>query len=75
MRHCVVRFVIVYFILLLWYSFIMQTIDLLYKMTNPYNVEVVTQKMLAFLEKSVDVHLRTELVSRITQNAERYVNI
>ena len=48
-----------------------QTLDLLFRMTNPVNVEVVTSKLLTFLRGSVDVFLRKDLVSRITQVAER----
>ena len=49
-----------------------QTLDLLFRMTNPVNVEVVTSKLLSFLRSSVDVFLRKDLVSRITQVAERF---
>jgi hypothetical protein len=40
-------------------------------MTSPYNVEVVVDKLLNFLRNSADTMLRTELVTRITQLAER----
>ena len=49
-----------------------KTLDLLFRMTNPVNVEVVTSKLLSFLRSSVDVFLRKDLVSRITQVAERF---
>lgn len=49
-----------------------KTLDLLYRMTNPVNVEYITEKLTAFLRETSDVYLRTELVSRITQCAERY---
>ena len=48
-----------------------KTLDLLYKMTNPMNVVVITEKLINYLRSTVDVYLRTELVSRITQLAER----
>lgn len=41
-------------------------------MTNPVNVEMITQKMIDHLAATSDFHLRTELVSRITQLAERF---
>eukprot|EP01083_Nonionella_stella_P235797 828781_1 len=49
-----------------------QTLDLLFRMTNPANVTVVAEKLLESLKATVDVYLRTELVSKITQLAERY---
>ncbi|GLD91737.1 hypothetical protein PINS_up000270 [Pythium insidiosum] len=49
-----------------------KTLDLLYRMTNPVNVEFISEKLTQFLREATDVFLRTELVSRITQCAERY---
>ncbi|CCI10452.1 unnamed protein product [Albugo candida] len=49
-----------------------RTLDLLYRMTNPVNVEFISDKLTQFLRETTDVFLRTELVSRITQCAERY---
>jgi AP-4 complex subunit epsilon-1 len=49
-----------------------RTLDLLYRMTNPQNVSVIVSKLLFHLRASVDTHLRRELVSRVTQLAERY---
>ncbi|KDO29264.1 hypothetical protein SPRG_19925 [Saprolegnia parasitica CBS 223.65] len=49
-----------------------KTLDLLYRMTNPVNVEFIVAKLTSFLREATDVFLRTELVSRITQCAERY---
>ncbi len=51
---------------------IVQTLDLLYRMTNPVNVEVIVDKQLYYLRTTTDVFLRTDLVSRITQAAEKY---
>lgn len=51
---------------------VLQTLDLLYKMTNPVNVETITQKLVDHLAATSDFHLRAELVSRITQLAERF---
>lgn len=49
-----------------------KTLDLLYKMTNPKNVETIAQKLVDHLATTSDFYLRTELVSRITQLAERF---
>lgn len=49
-----------------------KTLDLLYRMTNPVNVEFISDKLTQFLRDASDVFLRTELVARITQCAERY---
>ncbi|TYZ58112.1 hypothetical protein PybrP1_011666 [[Pythium] brassicae (nom. inval.)] len=49
-----------------------KTLDLLYRMTNPVNVEFIADKLTQFLRDASDVFLRTELVARITQCAERY---
>lgn len=49
-----------------------KTLDLLYRMTNPQNVEVVAEKLTSNLRTSVDLHLRRELVERITSLAERF---
>eukprot|EP00467_Chlorarachnion_reptans_P021737 CAMPEP_0114488962 /NCGR_PEP_ID=MMETSP0109-20121206/1622_1 /TAXON_ID=29199 /ORGANISM="Chlorarachnion reptans, Strain CCCM449" /LENGTH=1192 /DNA_ID=CAMNT_0001665415 /DNA_START=494 /DNA_END=4072 /DNA_ORIENTATION=- len=49
-----------------------KTLDLLYSMTNPQNVRVIMQKLMTFLESTVDEFLRSELVSKITQIAEKF---
>jgi len=49
-----------------------KTLDLLFRMTNPVNVQVVVGKLLFFLETAVDKFLRQDLVTRISQLAERY---
>ncbi|CEM22902.1 unnamed protein product [Vitrella brassicaformis CCMP3155] len=49
-----------------------KTLDLLFKMTNPQNVTVVVEKLLFHLKASSDQHLRRDLVSKITQLAEKY---
>merc|ERR550539_1225265 len=49
-----------------------KTLDLLFRMTNPQNVEVVIEKLLASLKDSVDVFLRRRLVEKITKLAESY---
>jgi len=49
-----------------------KTLDLLFKMTSPENVEVVIEKLLASLRDSVDAFLRRRLVEKITKLAESY---
>ena len=49
-----------------------KTLDLLYRMINPVNVEFIVAKLLGYLEAAGgDHHLKKELVSRITTSAER----
>jgi AP-4 complex subunit epsilon-1 len=49
-----------------------QTLDLLFRMTNAVNVEFIVDKLLSYLPSaSSDDHFRTDLVTRITQCAER----
>ena len=40
----------------------LQTLDLLYSMTNPANVMVIVAKLVEFLRGTVDVYLRTGAV-------------
>jgi len=53
-----------------------KTLDLLYRMTKPNNVEVIVERMLAFLKRDVDKYsdryVREEAVSRVAELAERY---
>ncbi len=49
-----------------------RTLDLLYKMTNPVNVEFITEKMLDFLRGTTDVFLRKDLTLKVCTLAERY---
>ena len=49
-----------------------KTLELLFRMTNPNNAEAVVEKLLSFLEQAVDPFLRSDLVTRICQLADRY---
>lgn len=49
-----------------------KTLDLLYRMTNPVNVEFITMKMLEFLRGTTDSFLKSSLTDRICSVAERY---
>mmetsp|Transcript_10958 Transcript_10958/g.20040 ORF Transcript_10958/g.20040 Transcript_10958/m.20040 type:complete len:1079 (+) Transcript_10958:198-3434(+) len=49
-----------------------KTLDLLYRMTNPINVEFITDRLLHFLRGSTDPYLKTDLTLKICTIAERY---
>jgi len=49
-----------------------KTLDLLYRMTNPVNVEFITDRLLHFLRGSTDTYLRADLTTKICTIAERY---
>lgn len=49
-----------------------KTLDLLFRMTNPANVEVIVDRLVANLRDAVDVFLRQDLVDRISEVAERF---
>lgn len=49
-----------------------KTVTLLVSMTNPQNVTVIVQKLIAFLRTTTDVFLRKELVTNITEVAENH---
>ena len=49
-----------------------KTLDLLYRMTNPVNVEFITEKLLDFLRGTTDLFLKKQLTTRICSVAERY---
>ena len=49
-----------------------KTLGLLFRMTNPVNVEVIVAKLIEFLESATDTFLRTDLVERVLDLAERY---
>ena len=49
-----------------------KTLALLARMTNDMNVGIVTQKSIEFLRATTDEFLRKQLVSRVTNLAERF---
>jgi AP-4 complex subunit epsilon-1 len=49
-----------------------KTLDLLYAMTNPVNVEFITEKLLDFLRGTTDLFLKQQLTTRVCSVAERY---
>jgi len=49
-----------------------KTLELLYKMTKPNNVEVIVERMLNYLSTATDPHSKAETSSRIAELAERY---
>jgi AP-4 complex subunit epsilon-1 len=52
-----------------------KTLSLLYKMTNPQNVKVIIDKLTNELKSlSHDFHLKQELVSKITELAEKFAS-
>ncbi|GAX11610.1 AP-4 complex subunit epsilon-1 [Fistulifera solaris] len=49
-----------------------KTLDLLYRMTNPINVEFITEKLVHFLSQTPDLFLKQVLTDRVCKIAERY---
>jgi len=49
-----------------------KTLDLLYRMTNPVNVEFITDKLVHFLSGTTDLFLKKVLTDRVCSIAERY---
>ena len=41
-------------------------------MTNPMNVVAITEKLIAYLRQTRDEYIRSDLVGKITQLAERF---
>lgn len=41
-------------------------------MTNPANVMVISERLIAYLRTTTDDFIKTDLVAKITQLAERY---
>lgn len=49
-----------------------KTLDLLYRMTNPINVEFISEKLIEFLRGTTDPFLKQQLTKRVCSIAERY---
>mmetsp|Transcript_47898 Transcript_47898/g.89251 ORF Transcript_47898/g.89251 Transcript_47898/m.89251 type:complete len:978 (-) Transcript_47898:454-3387(-) len=49
-----------------------KTMGLLYQMTKPGNVEVIVDKMVAFLKTTSDPHVKEDTVTKVISLAERY---
>lgn len=52
--------------------FCLQTLELLFRITNSQNVTVIVEKMLEFLRASKDDHTTTDLVGKVAELAEKY---
>ncbi|CAD7698737.1 unnamed protein product [Ostreobium quekettii] len=50
----------------------LKTLELLYKMTKPNNVEVVVDKLISYLETCADQHIKQDICRRVSELAERY---
>lgn len=49
-----------------------KTLDLLFRMTNPVNVEFITDRLLHFLRGATDPYLKSDLATKVCTIAERY---
>jgi AP-4 complex subunit epsilon-1 len=49
-----------------------KTLDLLYRMTNPINVEFIADKLISFLSSTTDLFLKKQLTVRVCSIAERF---
>eukprot|EP00529_Nitzschia_sp_RCC80_P003517 CAMPEP_0113489926 /NCGR_PEP_ID=MMETSP0014_2-20120614/26779_1 /TAXON_ID=2857 /ORGANISM="Nitzschia sp." /LENGTH=1047 /DNA_ID=CAMNT_0000383675 /DNA_START=147 /DNA_END=3290 /DNA_ORIENTATION=- /assembly_acc=CAM_ASM_000159 len=49
-----------------------KTLDLLYRMTNPVNVEFISDKLIDFLRGTTDPFLKQQLTKRVCSISERY---
>lgn len=50
----------------------LQTLELLFRITNSQNVTVIVEKMLEFLRTSKDDYTTTDLVGKVSELAEKY---
>lgn len=51
---------------------VLQTLELLFRITNAQNVTVIVEKMLEFLCMSKDDYTSTDLVGKVAELAEKY---
>ncbi|XP_035669970.1 AP-4 complex subunit epsilon-1-like isoform X1 [Branchiostoma floridae] len=49
-----------------------KTLELLYRMTGPTNVTVICDRLISHLSTTADTYLQSDLVTKITQLAERF---
>eukprot|EP01137_Pigoraptor_chileana_P031775 Opistho-2@20145 len=49
-----------------------KTLDLLYRMTNPSNVNVIVDRMVSFMRATPDAYIRADLFDRVNRLAERF---
>ena len=61
-----------YIIIIISYLSPLQTLDLLFQMTNQSNVVVITDRLIAYLRQTNNEYIRSDLVAKITQLAERF---
>ena len=50
----------------------METLELLYMMTNAQNIFTIVEKLLFFLKAASDAHFKKDLVVKITSLSERF---
>lgn len=50
----------------------LKTLELLYRMTQSSNVEIVVQKLIQYLKTCSDEHITTDICSKVTELAERF---
>lgn len=62
----------VYSIIKLFFIVSLQTLELLFRITNNQNVTVIVEKMLDFLRVSKDDHTTIDLVGKVAELAEKY---
>lgn len=51
---------------------LLQTLELLFRITNAQNVTVIVEKMLEFLSMSKDDYTTIDLVGKVAELAEKY---
>lgn len=56
----------------IFFCFLFQTLELLYRITNGQNVIVIVQKMLDYLKESKEEYAIINLVGKIAELAEKY---
>lgn len=57
------------------FPFVLQTLELLFRITNAQNVVVIVEKMLEFLQNSPDDYTTIDLVGKVAELAEKYPSL